>query len=247
LLVIPLLPLLYIQGKRIKASIPQLPEAAGPRGIAKGGIGKPIRLLAIGESTIAGVGVATHEEGLTGTLAQTLATEETGDVHWWVYARSGYTAKLVREKLLPKIKESSFDLIVVGLGGNDAFYLNHPKRWRRDIEELIIAIQKQFRGTPIFFTNMPPIREFPAFTRPIQFVVGGLIEILGQELAASVRDYPMVFYNAEIITLASWTRRWQISGQASDFFSDGVHPAPITYQIWGKEMAKFIQYHLPNL
>jgi lysophospholipase L1-like esterase len=35
--------------------------------------------------------------------------------------------------------------------------------------------------------------------------------------------------------------KYQQSGDKADFFSDGVHPAPITYQIWAEEVADFIQ------
>lgn len=65
LISILLLPLLYWQGKRIWASVPQLPEAEGTQGQAlfKVGEQRPLKMLALGESTIAGVGVRTHEVG----------------------------------------------------------------------------------------------------------------------------------------------------------------------------------------
>ena len=73
ILALPLLPVMYFQGKRIKASVPNLPEAKGTAGIAVANSEHSMNLLTIGESTIAGVGVETHEEGFTGTLAKELA------------------------------------------------------------------------------------------------------------------------------------------------------------------------------
>ncbi|MBV6644814.1 MAG: hypothetical protein KI790_05170 [Cyclobacteriaceae bacterium] len=130
---LPLLPIMYYQGKKIRAGVPSLPEASGPTGIchcAGKRSGRDISLLTIGESTIAGVGVTTHEVGFTGTLATELSNALTTDVRWRVYARSGYTAKKVREKIVPQIVEDTADLIVIGLGANDAFKLNRPSRWR---------------------------------------------------------------------------------------------------------------------
>ncbi|MEM6691861.1 MAG: GDSL-type esterase/lipase family protein, partial [Planctomycetota bacterium] len=85
--------------------------------------------------------------------------------HWRVIARSGYTAQKVYEKLLPKVQSTQLDLIVIGLGGNDTFKLTPPNKWKRDIQRLILELRKRFPKTPIIFSNVPPIRSFPAFTK----------------------------------------------------------------------------------
>ncbi|MDP5169083.1 MAG: SGNH/GDSL hydrolase family protein [Bacteroidia bacterium] len=236
----PLLPIMAMQGKRIRKAVPPLPPAEGPQGSASFPSDDHLRLLAIGESTIAGFGVATHEEGFTGTLARELSAMLASNVTWRVYARGGYTADRVRLKIIPKIEEEQADLIVVGLGGNDAFTLNRPWRWRAHIRKLILAIRERFPDSPIIFTNMPPIKEFPAFTPLIKWVVGNLVEILGNELTKEVSEHENVFYSAEIITMKGWLRKRNMSGQVSDFFSDGVHPSLITYQVWAKDLAEFV-------
>jgi len=65
-----LAPLLVWQGKQTRRTTPRLPEAGGePHG--QYGDGEPaLRLLVIGESTAAGVGVAHHQDGLASQLAR---------------------------------------------------------------------------------------------------------------------------------------------------------------------------------
>ncbi|MEM8523197.1 MAG: SGNH/GDSL hydrolase family protein [Bacteroidota bacterium] len=244
LVALPLLPLLYFQGKRIRASVPILPEATEPQGKVGLPNTKKLNLLCLGESTIAGVGVEKHEDGFAGTLAKELVVSQGAEIHWRVYARSGYTAARVTRKLLPKLTEEKPDLIVIGLGGNDAFTLNRPWKWRQQVEQLIDALQEQFKEVPIFLTNVPPIKEFPAFTKPIKFIIGNLVEILGQELTKVAQQKHLVYYNPEIITIDGWKKKWKIEGTAKDFFSDGVHPSKLTYQVWGKDMAYFISKQL---
>lgn len=236
---IPLLPLMYIHGKRIRASVPELPEATGTAGSADAS-GQPLRLITIGESTIAGVGVATHEEGFTGALAKELAAALDRTVEWNVYAKSGYTVQRMTDKLIPKITQKQADLIVIGTGGNDAFTLNRPNKWRKQQIGLIEKVQAKYPDAPIVFTNMPPIKEFPAFTSLIKFVVGNLVEILGDELEMIVRKRDNVYYNAEKLTFATWTKHYGLEDDIQQFFSDGVHPSKVTYQIWGKDIARFI-------
>jgi lysophospholipase L1-like esterase len=229
---------MYLQGRRIRSTVPRLPEATGPEGVCGSGNGV-IRLLCIGESTFAGVGVKTHEEGFAGSLAKALSERMDAAVQWKVYARSGYTARTVREKLVPRIAETEADLIVIGLGGNDAFTLNTPWAWKRDIRGLIEALRQKFGDTPIVFANMPPIREFPAFTPLIRFTIGNLVEILGEALQAITTQLPNVYFSSRTITLSDWITRLGVGARPADFFSDGVHPSRLTYQAWAKDLAAF--------
>lgn len=242
IVVTPLLPLMYVQGKKIRDSVPRLPEAEGPEGKAQAPspANSTKTLFTLGESTIAGVGVDRHEHGFSGTLATKLAEKSGNDVAWKVYARSGYTAKRVTEKLVPRMDQESPDLIVIGLGGNDAFTLNSPWSWRRDIKALIEKLNKKFPGTALVFCNMPPIKEFPAFTSLIQAVVGNLVNLLGKTLDELSQEYDFVYYLNEQITFKGWIEKYDQAGEKEDFFSDGVHPAPITYEVWAEEVAQFV-------
>jgi|TARA_B110000977_G_scaffold37009_1_gene49703 lysophospholipase L1-like esterase len=241
LISIPLLPFLYFQGKSIRKKTPVLPEAAVPIGFVDGQFKSTLSLLTIGESTIAGVGVKEHKEGFTGALAQTLSKVFQQNIKWRVYARSGYTAKQLCTKIVPKIEETTVDLIVIGIGGNDSFTLNSLKKWSSDVENLIHLLQHKFPKTPLFFTNMPPIKEFPAFTGLMKFVIGNLVEILGEHLHILANKEPNVYYNREVIRLKEWSIRNNLPiHTAGIYFSDGVHPSELTYKVWGKEMGSFI-------
>ncbi len=240
ILTIPLLPLMYLQGKKIKKSVPRLPEAEDVKGFSQVSSKKVLRMLSIGESTIAGVGVKTHQEGFTGSLANELATELKTNIDWKVYAKSGYTAKKVTENIIDHIKEKSIDLIVIGLGGNDAFELNTPKKWNRDVRALIRTIRQKFNDVPIVFTNMPPIKDFPAFTSLMKFTIGNLVNILGEELNKIVKDFEQVYYYPLESSCKDYIERFNLKIEPSDFFIDGVHPSKMTYQIWAKDISKFI-------
>jgi lysophospholipase L1-like esterase len=239
---LPLLPVLYLQGKNIKKKVPKLPEAKEPTGSVNGHFKNTINLLSIGESTIAGVGVDFHKNGFTGALANTLSIELQSNINWRVYARSGYTVQQVCKKIIPKIEEKTTDIIVIGMGGNDAFTLNSPEKWIVDTENLINLLQIKFPETPMFFINMPPIKEFPAFTKPIKFVIGNLVEILGERLHTATKNKPNVYYYNEIITLNTWSKKHALPiNNSKIYFSDGVHPSELTYKVWGKEIGLFIK------
>lgn len=237
---IPLFPILYLQGKKIRKTILRLPEAQIPSGVFDNGK-RQIRLLSIGESTIAGVGVKTHEQGLTGHLAKRLSNDLEAKLHWEVIARSGYTAQKVNKKLLSKIPAQKLDILIIGLGGNDTFKMSSPKHWEENINLLINKLNKRFPQTPIVFVNVPPIRDFPAFTPLIKLILGRQIDLLHQVLERVVKKHQAVWYIDERIELKNWLTYFKDrTYQSNDFFSDGVHPSALTYKTWGEEVAKFI-------
>ncbi|MGH1337058.1 MAG: SGNH/GDSL hydrolase family protein [Aureispira sp.] len=243
---LPLLPIMYFQARAIKARFPILPEAEGDQGSVPAHEQKRLRILAIGESSIAGVGVDTHEEGFTGTLAKELSRLLQTTVDWKVYAKRGFTAKKVEENIVPQITENEedVDLLVVGIGGNDTFQLNRPKRWKKDMQALIAALQEKFKGVPIVFIDLPPVRELPAFTKIIKLILGNLREMLAEELDRLVLNYKNTYYYPHSITMSDWIERYQVPNNGvSTFFSDGVHPSKLAYQVWATDVARFMMAH----
>lgn len=237
---LPILPVLYYQSMKLKATMPDLPEAKGKDGSIENGKDKHLNIIAIGESTVAGVGVETNEEGFMGTFAQIMAKELETNVNWKIYAKSGYTASQVRQEIIPQIKCEHTDLVVVGLGGNDSFRLKSPSNWRNNIEQIIAEIRLKFPEVPIAFTNIPPIRDFVAFTPLMKFAFGNMGEMLGDQLSHISKDHPDVFYNKEKLTLKILCDRYKLENDVSDFFSDGVHPSKLTYQILARHFAEFL-------
>ena len=241
----PLLPILHWQANRIWEQMPKLPEADLDR-TGQVGPGQPaLRLLALGESTVAGVGVESHKQGLTGHLATFLATHLNAAITWRVVAQTGLTARAANEVLIPQLTPDPVDLIVVGLGANDAFQRNAPRRWARDITTFLQNLRNIHPEPPIVFLNMAPVWDFPAFTRLIKFFIGNLIELLGAELSGVVEHFPGVWFYEERITYQHWINP---NGQHPDktpFFSDGVHPSAPTYGIWGQKLGAFVIEHIP--
>ena len=251
MMAIPVLPIMYLQSRWIKYRVPKLPEAKDLQGIVgsydEGNENNEsgIKLLTIGESSIAGVGVESHHQSIVGFLSRYLSQKTQTPVQWEVLAKSGYTAKIVNDKLIPLLKDDAPDLIVIGLGANDAFQTNTPKNWVADIKALIQNIRNKYPNPPIVFINMPPIKDFPVMSSLLQFFLGNLASIFGNELEKIVKHFDNVWYNAHQITLKEFDN---ISGnqyQVNDFFSDGVHPSELTYQIWGELMGEWILERVP--
>ncbi len=233
----PLLPLLAWQARRVRREVRALPEAMLHRDATAPGPVPPLRLVLLGESTIAGVGVTDQRDGIAGQLARALADSLGCAVRWQVFARNGCTARDCRREFVPLLLAEPIDLIVVGLGGNEAFTLNSPRAFRRQMGELIRSIRERHPAVPIVIPSLPPVGEFPAFPWLMRVVLGGLIRLHGLALLDLPAAEPGVHYLPGPIRLRDWLGRVPGVTDAQGFFSDGVHPNALTYGVLSREIA----------
>jgi lysophospholipase L1-like esterase len=220
----------------IKRKVRKLSAARGNSGISGNKFKRIINILILGESTMAGVGITKHQDGFPGTLAKELSENLKVNVQWNVYAKSGFTAKQLTKHILPRIRENNFDLIIIGLGGNDAFALRSPGKWKKHIHILISDLRSKYKNAPIAFLNMPPIKDFPAFSLPLKITLGNLSLLLGKALNDLVLSEPNVYFNEKLIRVEEWKKKYN----EQNIFSDGVHPSEITYRLWAKDFAEFL-------
>ncbi len=238
LFIIPVYPIMFFQARKIKREFPDLPEAKNPIGASGQPASKSV--LIMGESSVAGVGVEDHKNAMAGQMCDKLAELQGVDFEYTVVAKSGYTAQKVHENLLTKIPNQEFDIIMIGLGGNDTFQTKTPWFWSKHMRVLVDSLHQRFPNTPIAVTCMPPVHTFTAFSGLLKFFLGGLTKLFGHEIRRMARELDYLYYFDYVITLEEWIEGYEEANEPSDFFSDGVHPSPLTYKLWGGETARFI-------
>ena len=222
----PFAPLLFLQGQVTRWKVGLLPEAEGPAGRA--GEGEDLaRLLVLGESTVAGLGARTHEMALGGRFAEGLSRRLGRPVRWSVVGRNGVTARRTIDELLPLVADERFDYILLGIGGNDVMKLSSPRKWRRDMLELLGRLREHSPKAVIFISNCPMIVHSPAIPQPIKGILWELSKM----------------HNANIIEFTSGLERVHYYPQPVDvefdgFFADGIHPSEQGYRDWAEAMLR---------
>ena len=233
IVIFPLIPFLYWQGWRTRKKVGRLPDAGGEtcgQFGERGGEGEPaLNLLAIGESTVAGVGAESHAEALAGQLARFLSLQTNGRmIRWHVLGESGITARETLQKLIPLAPDTEMDLVVIALGGNDTFKVNSPNRYVRDMSQLIEKLKRKYPKAKILLANTPMIIDFPALPEPLKTVLWRVSRLHHEALRGAAAKMENVFYFDEAERVGE------------DFFSDGVHPSPYGYALWSEAMIKFL-------
>ena len=221
-------PVLLVQGVRARRSIPRLPDADGPTSGSTGDPAQALRLVVIGESTVAGVGAPDHGSALTGQVARTLAHLTGRPVTWRALGQTGATATDVRASLAPLLAGDRADAVVIALGVNDTKDLRSVARWRRDLTALVVEVRGYVGvDVPVVLGGVPPLHAFPALPPALRGFLGSRAELLdraSRELAASTHGLAHVPTPIEELT-------------ETGFASDGFHPSAEGYAIWGRHLA----------
>ena len=232
-----LLPLLLAQGKRVRATALKLPEAAGERhGVA--GTGRvALRVLIVGDSSAAGVGVGTQDDAFAGQLAQALAERTGAAVGWQLVATSGHTAADAM-RALANAPLATADLLVTALGVNDVVSQTRPAQFLRSLDEIHALAITRAQVTHSWHCGLPPMGTFPLLPQPLRWILGRdaahLDDALVRHLEGQTSRLHLPLPEAPRMpgkddsTPEGWMAR------------DGFHPGLLGYRQWGRQVAEAI-------
>ncbi|GAA5559704.1 MULTISPECIES: SGNH/GDSL hydrolase family protein [Acinetobacter] len=224
-----LLPILFVQGNKVRKNTPRLLE---PKGEREGGIGqgKPLSLLILGDSAAAGVGVETQKDALSGAIIQELQNEFF--LQWKLHAKTGDTTRQVFHAL-QHLEERKYDVIVTSIGVNDVTKLTSAKSWIQQQKQLFEHIQKRFQPKLIIVSGVPPMQHFPALPNPLAWLFGQYAEQMNQKLQqwlAPQSQFKFLQYDIETFQAMNLSMA-----------SDGFHPSKEVYEIWGRQIAALVR------
>lgn len=241
LIAAPLYPLLVWQGRRTRAVTPRLPEASD-HAYGLWAHGNPsvdnLRILGIGESPVAGVGVANYEEAITAQLAKALAGKLDAAVAWQALGQNGARLSWARQAL-PAFRQAqghaspAWDLILVAFGVNDTTSFCPVNSYRAELQGLLDELQMFLKPSGlIVLAGVPPMQVFPALPAPLRQVLGMKARALDQinrEMAASRQQVLHLPFTANLQDVRQMAE-------------DGYHPSALGVSIWAEELAKtFLQ------
>ena len=226
----PLAPYLWLQGQQLRRRIPQLPEAAGPRHGSIQGDSHPITIVVMGESTAAGVGVATQAEGLASLLATAVARETGRTIFWHTVAASGLTLRQMRRQLVPIVARLQPDAVLLASGVNDVLRLQTATGYSLQLERLALRLQKKMGSViPLLVSPVPDLGQFPALPSPLREIFGARSWFLQASSGRMCRTLEAV---VQLPRLPASVYTEEL------FAADGFHPGAAGYRLWAELAAR---------
>lgn len=227
LLMMTLAPLLVWQGRTVRQRTLRLPEAAGAREGCLGERGQPLRLLVLGDSSAAGVGVKRQEDALAGQLA--LQLSEQYQLSWQLVAESGLTAEQLMGKL-DAVLGQQFDCAVLAIGVNDVTARTSERLWLNHMQGVRARLTAEFNVQHIFISAIPSMQHFSALPWPLSDYLGRRarrLNALTDTMASHSDD--LTFMPMDLGT------------HPQMLATDGFHPSQQAYTVWAEQLAQGIQ------
>jgi lysophospholipase L1-like esterase len=234
------LPVAAWQGMSLRKTALRLPPPPGDcHGICgqtpQNRFNKPLRLLALGDSIIAGIGAAHQQQALPAQLALSLARLGGQAVSWKAVGRSGATSQDLLD-MLQQLQEPAPDLVLVSIGVNDVTALTPVQRWQSNIQQLCQRMGSRWPAALVVFAGLPPMEKFPLPPQPLRFCLGLRAAELDRVAARLVDSQAAMLHIPTLIDPAE-----------HDFCADGFHPSERAYAAWGDEMAELISSRYRNI
>ncbi len=223
-----LFPLVAAQGLWVSRRAPRFAAAAGPRSGAVGD-GPTLRLLALGDSIIDGVGAETIEQALVGRFAEALARRMRTTVEWHAVGRTGAKSSRVRAELLKRMPRDEFDMILVSVGVNDVTGLARSRTWTREVGALVDELRARSPRAVVLMAGLPPLDGFPLLPQPLRYVFGLRARTFDRLLERVVALRDRCFHVPT-----------EFVPSPEKFSADGYHPSIETYRDWGEMLADWV-------
>ena len=225
-----LLPIAMAQGASTRRRVPILPPPKAPHHGRVVGVGKPIRLLAIGESSVSGIGVPRSDETVAAVTARALGRRTRRPIVWRALGLSGATARDAMEQLIPRIVPEPIDLLVVAFGVNDATSYRSPAAFADDLVALVTAVRKRVGDAAVVIAGVAPLNSFPAIPWPLCTILGWR----SKALQAAVERLPQRLTHLVV-------ERFAVPLGPDLFADDKFHPNSKAHALWGEEIAALAQ------
>lgn len=223
-----LMPLLLPQGLWVKATAPRFAAASGERE-GSTGEGARCRLLAIGDSIVAGVGIACLADAMPGQLARAFASALGKRIDWMARGESGIGVRAVRRTLVPGLAERDFDYVFVSVGVNDVTALRSTRHWSRELVGLVDDLRHNSPGALIVVSGLPPLHGFPLLPQPLRSLLG---------LRARTFDRIAEYETGRLEGVVFVANRFE--PEPAFFAPDGYHPSEASCRLWAEHVAQTV-------
>ena len=199
--------------------------------------GRRLRLVVLGDSTTAGVGVERAEDSLPYQLARRLADHHGRPVHVVSYGWAGARVADVVRAQLPRALEPlragetepflpGADIVALVIGSNDATHNTPRRRYRADLRAVLRGIREANPTAQVVHAGIPAFRGALRAVEPLIFLADQYARLL-----RPVSREESTRAGAEYADLAREVPR-RIDADTPFLSTDQFHPSATGYRIW---------------
>lgn len=186
----------------------------------------PIRYLALGDSTGAGVGA--REGGYVARLFQRIGRHRQGSELTNLCVSGATTSDVLRNQLEPALRADPH-LVTLGIGINDIGHGISLEQFSKNYDEILSSLNSNTKAA-IVLTNLPDISTAPRIPKPSRAEYHQLIVAFNRKIEEIASRHEVSVFDVYTIT------HEQLPSHPEFFSEDGFHPSDKGYEFWAEQM-----------
>jgi lysophospholipase L1-like esterase len=194
----------------------------------------PIRYVALGDSTGAGVGA--RNGGYVVRLFDEIRKQRPDSTLTNLCISGATSADLIRDQLSRAIKADP-ELVTVGIGINDIGHNFPLEQFAANFDLILQSLKKETKAV-IVVSNIPDVSSSPRVPQFMRPESQRTIERYNNRLAQIASANGVVVFDVYAIT------HEELPKHPEYFSSDGFHPSDAGYEIWANQMWPVVQQSL---
>ena len=217
------------QGVGVRMRTTRMLPAEGPVVHHVPGEGEHVRLLVLGDSSAASVGIGRTDKGLAALLAGMIAERTGRPVDWRAAGFNSATAGQIRDHVLPNLSHDGWTHIVLSIGTNDAKNFHTIGRFKREFGGLLYALRAKWPQAHIVWSpviEMTRVPALPPLLGKVLEIRAFLINRMGKRLCRERGAVP--------------AKRLPVEDPALGFSEDGFHASEAGYEAWARHILPFV-------
>lgn len=223
-------PIYVLQGLYVRKKSMRLSPAAGPRS-GQFGTGKPsVRLLSIGDSSAAAVGLEQTSGAIGPQMARKLHERTGSPVSWHISGHNSAVAGEIRDHVVPNLGPADYTHIVIMLGTNDMKNWHTVKRWKKEFGTLLYALRTRFPEARIYWHQAIDVRHAPALPEPLGSIMNLRVKLLNRKGAQLCLERGAVCVPP------------MPDARAEGYCRDGFHANEQGYEIWADHILAHFEF-----
>lgn len=218
-------PVYVWQGVGVRLRAIRMLPAQGPVIHHVKGKGEPVRLLVLGDSSAASVGIGRTDKGLACLLAHLVADATGRPVDWRAAGFNSATSGQIRDHVLPNLAHDGWTHIVLSVGTNDAKNFHTVGRFKREFGGLIYALRAKWPQAHIIWSpvvDMTRVPALPSLLGKVLEIRASLVNRMGERLCLERGAIPAT--------------RLPVEDPAAGFSEDGFHASEAGYGAWAQHL-----------
>jgi acyl-CoA thioesterase I len=192
----------------------------------------PIRYLALGDSTGAGVGA--RDGGYVARLFRRIVANRQGSELTNLCVSGATTSEVLRGQLDRGVRQDPH-LITLGIGINDIGHGVTLEQFSKNYDEILRRLRSETKAA-IVVTNIPDISSAPRIPHALRVEYHQQIVAFNQKLGEIAARHEVTVFDIYAVT------HEQLPAHPEFFSEDGFHPSDKGYEFWAEQMWPIIAF-----